>query len=163
MKRQTQIAVGAFVLALACALSRIAIAQQPAKPAAGTEGMPADYVLGKLVQLNDNGAWSWFMDPRTIVQEGKLVVGSVRAVKTFDTGHDDPDWGNVEISVYDLASSKADRTVLHRHFEQDDHDGPSFLVLPDRRLLAIYPRHGVERKVFWRFSEPGNPLAWGDA
>ena len=35
--------------------------------------------------------------------------------------------------------------------------------MPDKRLLAVYTRHGVERKVFWRFSEPGNPLARGDS
>src|SRR3954468_8285822 len=84
MMRQTQIAVGAFLLAFTCTLRSFAIAQQPAGPGE----KPADYVLGKLVQLNDNGAWSWFMDPRAIVHEGKLVVGSVRAIKTFDTGHD---------------------------------------------------------------------------
>src|SRR4051794_11703385 len=86
MMRQTQIAVGAFVLAFACVVSSVAIAQQPAAPAAAAGEKLADYVLGKLVQLNDNGAWSWFMDPRAIVHEGKLVVGSVRAVKTFDAG-----------------------------------------------------------------------------
>lgn len=124
---------------------------------------PADYVAGRLVELNDNGAWSWFMDPRAVVHEGKLVVGSVRAVRTFDTGRDDPDWGNVEIAAYDLATGQVGRTVLHRHFEQDDHDGPGFLALPDKRLLAVYTRHGVERKVFYAISEPGDPLKWGES
>ena len=40
-------------------------------------------VAGKLIQLNDNGAWSWFMDPRVIVDNGKLIVGSVRAIGAF--------------------------------------------------------------------------------
>src|SRR4051794_36840333 len=69
MMRQTQIAVGAFVLAFACAVAGLAQAQQSAAPAAAGE-KPADYVLGKLIELNDNGAWSWFMDPRAIVHEG---------------------------------------------------------------------------------------------
>jgi hypothetical protein len=130
---------------------------------AAAAGQAPDYVAGRVITLNDNGAWSWFMDERAIVHEGRLVVGSVRAVKTFAAGRDDPDWGNVEIAVHDIASGRTDRTVLHRHFEQDDHDGPAFLPMPDGRLLALYTRHGVERKVFWRFSEPHDPLAWGAA
>ena len=122
-----------------------------------------DYVAGEMIRMNDNGAWSWFMDERAVVHEGKLVVGSVRAVRKFNTGREDPDWGNVEIAVHDIASGKTDRTVLHRHFEQDDHDGPAFLPVRDGRLLAIYTRHGVERKVFWRFSKPLDPLKWGES
>jgi hypothetical protein len=45
----------------------------------GDDKIP-NYVAGKLIQLNDNGAWSWFMDPRVIVDNGKLIVGSVRAI-----------------------------------------------------------------------------------
>ena len=30
--------------------------------AARTQDYPANYVAATLVQLNDNGAWSWFMD-----------------------------------------------------------------------------------------------------
>jgi hypothetical protein len=113
--------------------------------------------------LNDNGAWSWFMDDRAIIDNGKLIVGSVRAVGGFRSGASNPDWGNVEIAVYDLASQATERTVLHRHFEQDDHDAPALLPLPDRRYLAVYSKHAVERKVYYRISEPANPLVWGPA
>jgi hypothetical protein len=122
-----------------------------------------NHVAGALLELNDNGAWSWFMDERAVVQDGKLIVGSVRSVGSFDGGKQDPDWGNLEVSVCDLAAGTTKRTVLHRHFEQDDHDGPAFLVLPDKRLLAMYSKHGQERKIYSRLSEPGNPLAWGPA
>jgi hypothetical protein len=100
------------------------------------------------------------MDERAIIHDGKLIVGSVRAIGNFrNTG--DPDWGNVEIAVYDIASGATQRTVLHRHFEQDDHDGPALLPLPDGRYLAMYTKHGGERRIYYRFSEPHNPLAWG--
>jgi hypothetical protein len=44
-----------------------------------TAGLSADdysanYVAATLVRLNDNGAWSWFMDPRVIVNDGKLIT-----------------------------------------------------------------------------------------
>jgi hypothetical protein len=124
---------------------------------------PTDYVAGRLVELNDNGAWSWFMDERAIVDGGKLVVGSVRAVGNYRSGRDDPNWGNVEVAVHDIASGATRRAVIHQHFEQDDHDNPAFLALPDGQYLAVYSKHSFERKVYSRISEPGNPLAWGPA
>jgi len=129
----------------------------------GGAQLPANYVAGSIVQLNDNGAWSWFMDERVIVDHGKLIVGSVRSLGDFDATQDQPAWGNVEISVYNIETGRADRVVLHRHFEQDDHDAPAFLVLPDGRYLAVYTKHAVERKIYYRFSAPGDPLTWSDA
>ncbi|MFB3922272.1 MAG: BNR-4 repeat-containing protein [Terriglobia bacterium] len=123
---------------------------------------PANYVAGTLVQLNDNGAWSWFMDERVIVDRGKLIIGSVRSLGDFDATKDQPDWGNVEISTYDIETGRAGRVVLDRHFEQDDHDAPAFLALPDGRILAMYTRHAVERRIYYRFSNPGDPLHWSD-
>ena len=70
------------------------------------DGYPSNYVAATLVRLNDNGAWSWFMDPRVIVNDGKLIVGSVRAIGSNEANVTDPRWGNVEISVYDLATAK---------------------------------------------------------
>jgi hypothetical protein len=129
----------------------------------GAAEQPPNYVAGDLIQLNDNGAWSWFMDERAIVDRGKLIVGSVRAVGNFRSGADDPDWGNVEVSVLDVATGATGRAVLHRHFEQDDHDNPAFLILPDGRYLAMYSKHSVERRAYYRVSGPGDPLAWGPA
>jgi hypothetical protein len=127
-----------------------------------SDELPPNYVAGGLIQLNDNGAWSWFMDERVVVHENKLVVGSVRAVGDFknDTALH---WGNVEVAVYDLTTGATGRTVLHAHYEQDDHDNPAFLPLEDGRLLAVYTKHGMERRVYIRFSEPHDPLAWGSA
>jgi hypothetical protein len=139
---------------------KVAIAAVLAAAAAGAADLPANYVAGALVRLNDNGAWSWFMDERVIVHNGKLIAGSVRAIGNFKNSAD-PNWGNVELAVYDLASGDVQRTVLHQHFEQDDHDGPALLPLPDGRLLAVYTKHGVERRMYWRISEPNDPLAWG--
>jgi hypothetical protein len=59
---------------------------------------PANYVAGSLIRLNDNGAWSWFMDPRVIADNGKLIVGSVRAVGSLQANLTDPNSGNIEIT-----------------------------------------------------------------
>ena len=124
---------------------------------------PDEYVGGALVRLNDNGAWSWFMDPRAIIDEGKLIAGSVRAVGSNQANESDPRWGNVEVSVYELATGRVATTVLHPHLEQDDHDAPAFLIRRDGSYLAVYSKHAVERRTYYRISEPHNPLAWGPA
>ena len=125
----------------------------------GASDLPPNYIAGTVVRLNDNGAWSWFMDERAIVADGKLIVGSVRAIGDYRNDRD-PDWGNVELSVYDLASGTIEHAVLHRHLQQDDHASPALLALPDGRCLAVYTQHGVERRIYYRRSQPHNPLAW---
>ena len=104
----------------------------------GEERYANNYVATAIVRLNDNGAWSWFMDPRVIIDGGKLIAGSVRAVGSNQANTSDPRWGNVEISVYDIEAGKVDTVVLHPHLEQDDHDAPAFYVRKDGRYLAVY-------------------------
>jgi putative BNR repeat neuraminidase len=149
--RRALLSTGLAVVAIASAI------------AAGDDGYPNNYVATALVRLNDNGAWSWFMDPRVIVHDGKLIAGSVRAVGSNQANTSDPRWGNVEISVYDIETGKVDNVVLHPHLEQDDHDAPAFLVRSDGRYLAVYSMHARERRMYYRISEPHNPLAWGPA
>src|SRR5437762_5170684 len=81
--------------------------------AAGGSDLPVNYVAGPLIELNDNGAWSWFMDERAIVYDGKLIVGSVRAVGDYRNDAA-AGWGNVEIAVYDLGLGRGRRTGFHR-------------------------------------------------
>lgn len=121
----------------------------------------ADYVAGELIQLNDNGAWSWFMDERAIVADGRLIVASVRAVGNTHSGAQEPNWGNVELAVHDIDQGTTQTVVLAPHFEQDDHDAPALLRMANGRFLALFSRHAVERKSFCRISEPGGPLTWG--
>src|SRR5436305_14034166 len=145
------------VVWFAFAAAFCALATGGAAPAAD-DAYPPDYVAGTLIRLNDTGAWSWFMDPRVIVDDGKLIAGSVRAIGTFQSGASDPRWGNVEIAVYDIAAKKTATIVLHPHLEQDDHDAPAFLVRPDGRYIAMYSKHAAERKMYYRISEPHDAL-----
>ncbi|MGZ8920744.1 MAG: BNR-4 repeat-containing protein [Limisphaerales bacterium] len=117
-------------------------------------------IAGKVTQLNDNGAWSWFMDERAIVDRGQLLVGSVRANGRFEQ-NELPGWGDVELSVLKLNSGGKEVIKLHEHFEQDDHDNPGLITLPDGHYLAMYSKHGREAKFYYRIStEPGNPYSW---
>jgi len=99
-----------------------------------------------------NGGWCWFQDPRAIVNRGKLVIGSVSG----------SGGGDVRVTVYDLArGEKLGTSVLHRRFQQDDHNAPALFARPDGRLLAMYAKHNGDTKHYWRISEPGDPLSWG--
>lgn len=120
-----------------------------------------NYIRGSLIRLNDNGAWSWFMDERAIVDRDQLIVGSVRANGAFDDAGK-PGWGNIELSVLNLTTRQVRTVVLHPGFEQDDHNAPGLFVLPDGHYLAAYTKHGQEAKIYFRTSlRPGDPFEWG--
>ncbi|MHB8522722.1 MAG: BNR-4 repeat-containing protein [Limisphaerales bacterium] len=132
-----------------------------AGPNAAAQRGTTDFVRGSFRELNDNGAWSWFIDPRTLVDRGRLIVGSVRAAGTFQDATR-PGWGDVELTVVDLKSQEIRHVLLHEHFEQDDHDAPGLSVLGDGRYLAAYSRHNQEPRMYFRIStNPGDPFAWG--
>jgi hypothetical protein len=121
---------------------------------------PVNFIRGDFHELNDNGAWSWFMDERAIVDAGRLIVGSVRASGSF-TNSNNPGWGNVELSVFDLTAKTSRVLVLHERFEQDDHNGPGLLVLNDGRYLAAYSKHNQEPRAYFRISKkPHDPFEW---
>lgn len=101
-----------------------------------------------------NGGWCWFQDPRAIIHDGKLIVGSVSGSGS--------EAGDVRATVYDLEAEKDLGTfILHPKLESDDHDAPAFYVRPDRRILAMYAYHnGLAH--YYRISEPDDPTRWGE-
>ncbi|MPY89072.1 MAG: hypothetical protein GEU99_14225 [Luteitalea sp.] len=113
---------------------------------------------GDVIVFNDNGAWSWFSDERAIIDNGKLIIGSVADASGAGGAARD---GNVEVTTYDLASGQITRTVLHAGLEADDHDSPALVVLPDGRYLAMYAKHHKDTLSRYRISaQPGAATAW---
>lgn len=121
------------------------------------------WTIGKLTRLNDNGAWSWFMDERVIVHDGKLIVGSVRAIGGRPDAPIHGGAGNVEVAVWDFESGEVGTAVLFEKLQQDDHNNPSFLPREDGGLLAIYTKHRIDEDVYLQYSKPGDPLKWTPA
>ena len=120
-----------------------------------------NFIRGDFHTLTDNGAWSWFMEKRVIIDHGRLIAGSVRANGTFKDSQL-PGWGNVELNVLDLKSGQERNLVLHEHLEQDDHNCPGLLILRDGRYLAAYTRHNQEPRLYFRISKnPHDPFEWG--
>ncbi len=99
------------------------------------------------------GGWCWFQDPRAIIHDGQLLVGSVRG----NAG------GEALVGVYDLRKQEPlGSVVLHPAFDRDDHNSPVFHARPDGSVLAVYARHNRDRLHYSRISDPRNRLLWGE-
>lgn len=82
--------------------------------------------------LTEDGAWCWFSDPRAIYHHGekqKFYFGFINSQ------------GDVCVGSQDLRSEATRTFVLHDTLEIDDHNVPSFLILPSGKLLAFYNEH----------------------
>ena len=113
----------------------------------------------RIVTFNDNAGWCWFQDERAIVIDDKLFIATV----ANSLGTDGPSrGGNIEITAVDLTDTRPiATTVLHPHLENDDHDAPALLALPDQRILAVYATHGRDELIRYRTSlHPADIAAW---
>jgi hypothetical protein len=129
----------------------------------GPPPTPRDLVSGNLIQFNDNGNWSWYMDERAVVDRagGKLIVGS----NASDLGvGGTPREGDVEAVIFDLQTGLSQRftlkdgSTLPGVFYSDDHNAPGLLVRPDGKYLAVYAGHNTETNSYWRVYDGA---AWG--
>jgi hypothetical protein len=132
-----------------CLLLAACAVQQGPNPQASTVKEPADAV----VTFMATGGWCWFQDPRAIVHEGKLFMGSVQGHAT----------GPALVGVYDLAERRPLGTVVMQDdFDHDDHNSPVFHARPDGSVLATYAKHNRERYHYSRISDPADALDWGE-
>lgn len=110
----------------------------------------------KAIELNDDGAWSWFQDERAIVDGDWLLCGSVAARRK----------GDIELTAYNFRDGRRQRETLHGALLEpngayDDHNAPALLIRPDGRYLAVYGKHGPENCFYYRRSTlPHDPTQW---
>lgn len=110
-----------LVCAVAASLTLLAQSATPLRAAQPGEAY-ADFTA--------DGGWCWFSNPRAVSRDGKTYSGWV----TED--------GTVQAAELDHASGRVTTVNLHEQYQRDDHDNPSFLFLPDGRLMAFYSQHG---------------------
>ena len=104
------------------------------------------------VFMKDSG-WCWYQDPRAIIHDGSLFIGSVKGNES----------GPARVGIYDLENGRPIRTVMMQdHFDKDDHNAPVFFARPDGSVLAVYARHGREQVHYYRISDPKDWTKWGD-
>ncbi len=100
-----------------------------------------------------DAGWCWYQDPRAIVHDGKLFVGSIKGTQG----------GDAIVGVYDLRAKKQlGSVVVHTGFGADDHNSPVFHARPDGSVLAVYAKHHRDLFHYSRVSDPTNPLKWSD-
>ncbi len=99
------------------------------------------------------GGWCWYQDPRAIIQDGKLFMGSVQGNGS----------GPALVGVYDLHQKKPLGTaVMHDHFQGDDHNAPVFYARSDGSVLAVYALHGKNKTHYYRVADARAPLKWSE-
>ena len=105
----------------------------------------------------DEGAWCWFADPRALHYENE--AGTINATYL---GYIDVH-GNVKATQYDWIAKRKTDVLIRSYFQPDDHNNPTFVVLPDERVMIFYTRHTDEAKIWYRISQkPGDITALGE-
>lgn len=62
-----------------------------------------------------------------------------------------------------LKRKEQDEVLIRSYFQPDDHNNPTFLVLPDERIMIFYSRHTDEPCFYYRISRlPGDITTLGE-
>ena len=107
--------------------------------------------------IAEEGAWCWFADPRAIHYENEAKTINATWIGYIDVH------GNIKATQYDWLSGHKTDVLIRSYFQPDDHNNPTFLVLPDERVLIIYSRHTDEAAFYYRISKyPGDITHLGE-
>ncbi len=97
--------------------------------------------------ITQEGATCWFADPRSLT-----VKNEADGVNTTYVGYIDVH-GSVKATQYDNNTGKAEEVLVRSNFQPDDHNNPTFLELPDHRIMIFYSRHTDEACFYYRISK----------
>ncbi|MBR6202644.1 MAG: BNR-4 repeat-containing protein [Bacteroidaceae bacterium] len=103
-----------------------------------------DSYSGTLVA--EEGAWCWFADPRALHYENASGTINATYIGYIDVH------GNVKATQYDWLTKRKTDVLIRSYFQPDDHNNPTFVVLPDERVMIFYTRHTDEAKIWYRIS-----------
>ncbi len=101
--------------------------------------------------ITKNGAWCWFSDPRAIIVGDFIVTGWVKSNGTIEAGR------------LDLQTNNVDTNVLYHKLEKDDHNNPSFLLVDDKKVLAMYTQHNKRELFINAIDDVSNLFEFGKA
>jgi hypothetical protein len=110
----------------------------------------------KINTLTDKGAWCWFADPRAVSYENKSGTINCTYIGYIDVH------GNIKATQIDHRAKTTNEVLIRSYFQPDDHNNPTFLVLPDERIMIFYSRHTDEACFYYRISQkPGDITTLG--
>jgi len=102
------------------------------------------------------GAWCWFADPRATHYENAAGTINSSYIGYIDVH------GNIKATQHNFLTGKNNEVLIRSYFQPDDHDNPTFLVLPDERIIIFYSRHTDEACFYYRVSQkPGDITTLG--
>lgn len=107
--------------------------------------------------IASEGAWCWFADPRAMRN-----LDEAHSVDATYIGYIDVH-GNVKASQLTNDGALQQDVLIRSVFQPDDHDNPTFLRLPDGRIMIFYTRHTDEARFYYRISTvPGDITRLGE-
>lgn len=108
-------------------------------------------------KIAGESAWCWFADPRALhfeTPDGRINSTYVGYIDTH---------GNVRAMQYDFNKEEQTEVLVRSWFQPDDHNNPTFLALPDGRIMVFYSRHTDEPCFYYRVSQvPGDITTLGE-
>ena len=108
-------------------------------------------------RIAEEGAWCWFADPRALHYENESGTINSSYVGYIDVH------GAVKAVQYDFLKGRRTEVMVRSWFQPDDHNNPTFLVLPDERVMIFYSRHTDEPCFYYRISRrPGDITTLGE-
>lgn len=105
------------------------------------------------VTVSPSGAWCWFADPRALHHENETLGINKTYVGSIDN------MGNIIAEEYDFNSGLKESVLIRSWFQPDDHDNPTFIALPDGRVVVFYSRHTDEPCFYYRVSDSSGSLS----
>lgn len=106
----------------------------------------ASWVNAQPTMITNEGAWCWFADPRATHYENAAGTINASYIGYIDVH------GNVKATQVDFLRNRQEEVLVRSCFQPDDHNNPTFLVLPDERVMIFYTRHTDEPKIWYRIS-----------
>ncbi|MEE9432350.1 MAG: glycoside hydrolase family 88 protein [Melioribacteraceae bacterium] len=81
--------------------------------------------------FSKDGAWCWFSDPRAVYLNGKIYSGWVSSD------------GSIMVASYNEKTGEKKEVNIYPQFNKDDHANPSFVILPDKRIMVFFTAHSL--------------------
>ncbi len=103
-------------------------------------------------EVDDEGAWCWFADPRSISYKNDEGTLDFTILGYIDVH------GNIKATQIDHLTDTYNEILIRSNIQPDDHNNPTFLVLPDERIIVFYSRHTDEACFWYRVTEEKGDL-----
>ncbi len=108
-------------------------------------------------EIEDEGAWCWFADPRAVVLKNDEGTIDVTVIGYIDVH------GSIKATQINNLTNKVDEVLIRTNIQPDDHNNPTFIMIPDGRIVVFYSRHTDEACFWYRVTEePGDLTTLGE-